>query len=126
MRNVPRCERARARNQPRAVCRQPQGGGSRMSTIELWDVRWQMPHLSRHLENVTRFPQVLSYARQLHGPPASPAARAAACEPSDSFHTCMACRGSTLAERCEKRDPYMQSCPNGTAAATPALNRNRL
>ena len=27
-----------------------------MSTIELWDVRL-VPHLSRHLENVTKFPQ---------------------------------------------------------------------
>ena len=86
---------------------QPLGGGSHDWTSEVWDVRDSAAFLrerllSRHLENATRFPQIYATrARRLvsGGDERTPSSLAA-CEPSDRFHTCMACRGSALERAC--------------------------
>jgi hypothetical protein len=76
---------------------QPQGGGSPLWTTEVWDLRGS-PALSRHLENATAHPEVVALSRwaaSLSG--TSPIAR---CEPSATWHTCMACAGSHLESHC--------------------------
>ena len=103
--------------------KQPQGGGNPSWTTEIWDVRGS-PALSRHLENATAHPEVTSRARWA-GPgnlmgatrkkapfvtkerPSALALSASTssvwpsvCEPSDTWYTCFACRGSRLETAC--------------------------
>lgn len=77
---------------------QPQGGGSPLWTTEIWDLRGS-PALSRHLENATSHPEVV--ARSRWAVSRNDASKLAApCQPSATWHTCMACSGSLLESHC--------------------------
>jgi len=87
--------------------KQPQGGGSPLWTTEIWDLRGPYT-LSRHLENATAHPEVVSRSRW-----ASSTGETATvmrdCRPAPPWHTCMACAGSQLEQPCRATvDWYVQ------------------